>query len=369
MLKVVVVDDYPLAGQAIEFLLKKNRPEVQYIGQALSGEGGFELISKNTPDIAFVDIKMPGMNGLELSMKIMDLAINTKIVFVSAYDDFVFVQSALRLGARDYLLKPIKREELFQIIDQTMAEKKGTGKEVVNAAIQQNELLLLREQLLLAIQNGDSTISAQACADFWKQLLLDTQNNPLQIRGNLKSLVNTIQQLVVSEDCVITGACREVLEYTCQSLSSDLSTTNDILVMENIAYSSVERCTNIYNESLNECGYAQIVRAKELIEENLNHNITLESIAQDIFISPFYLSRMFKKRTGINFLDYLITQRIKRAKTLLLTTNETIESIAIAVGYEEPNSFRRLFKKRVGMSASEYRQQGRQTETKDKIEI
>ena len=87
----------------------------------------------------------------------------------------------------------------------------------------------------------------------------------------------------------------------------------------------------------------------------LGQEITLEAVAQKVFLSPFYLSRSFKKYTGINFLDYVSQRRIERAKTLLLTTNQTIETNSVEVRYEEVNSFRRLFRRRTGMSPSEYR--------------
>lgn len=101
--------------------------------------------------------------------------------------------------------------------------------------------------------------------------------------------------------------------------------------------------------------YWQIMRAKALIDHKVHEKISLEEIAQEIYMSPFYFSRMFKAVTGLNFSDYVLNKKIEKAMEYLKNSNLTIEEIGLMVGYEESNSFRRMFKKKVGQSPREFR--------------
>lgn len=84
-------------------------------------------------------------------------------------------------------------------------------------------------------------------------------------------------------------------------------------------------------------------------------DITLETISEKYYLSPFYFSRTFREITGFNFIEYLNNVRIKEAKKLLLNTNMTIGDIALSVGYNSNTHFGRIFKNIEGISPSQYR--------------
>lgn len=100
-----------------------------------------------------------------------------------------------------------------------------------------------------------------------------------------------------------------------------------------------------------------IDKTKEFILENFRHNITLEMIASEVFLSPVYLSFLFKQVESINITDYITSVRIDHAKDLLRKTNGKTYEIANLVGYQDDKYFSRIFKKRVGITPSEYRAQ------------
>ena len=95
--------------------------------------------------------------------------------------------------------------------------------------------------------------------------------------------------------------------------------------------------------------------AQEYIGSHLNQQISLDEIAQKAFVSPSYLSTLFKEQTGENFMDYIIRQRINEAKRLLRTTGMSVSDVASSVGYADPRHFSKVFQKQVGMKPSEYR--------------
>lgn len=97
----------------------------------------------------------------------------------------------------------------------------------------------------------------------------------------------------------------------------------------------------------------QILR---FVEANcLRSDFSLTYLAEHFHISPVYLSALFTQKLQITFSDYVWKYRLETAKNLLETTDNSIDQICLAVGYDIPSSFRRKFKQEVGVSPSEYR--------------
>ncbi|MBQ7795276.1 MAG: response regulator [Lachnospiraceae bacterium] len=94
---------------------------------------------------------------------------------------------------------------------------------------------------------------------------------------------------------------------------------------------------------------------KQYVENHLNESITLEDAAAVAGFAPTYFSGVFKKQTGQTFTEYLTEVRIQEAKRLLRCGDKSIGEIAVLTGYPDDKYFRKLFKKIVGIKASEYR--------------
>ena len=98
-----------------------------------------------------------------------------------------------------------------------------------------------------------------------------------------------------------------------------------------------------------------IVKAtQEYLENHYAEDISLENMAEQVNISPQYFSKLIKKTTGFNFIDWLSMLRVKKAKELLTNSNLTVKEVCFMVGYKDPNYFSRIFKKRIGITPSEY---------------
>lgn len=99
----------------------------------------------------------------------------------------------------------------------------------------------------------------------------------------------------------------------------------------------------------------EIQSALNYIEKNFQNGVTLEEVAEYVHLSPFYLSKLFKKELNIKFVSYVTERKMEKAKELLESTGMPVINIALELNYREPNYFSKVFKKHIGMTASEYR--------------
>lgn len=98
-----------------------------------------------------------------------------------------------------------------------------------------------------------------------------------------------------------------------------------------------------------------VERAKKYIQENFRKDISLEDVSQQVDISSYYFSKVFKEETGENFIEFLTKLRMEEAKRLLEESDLSIKEVCSEVGYSDPNYFSRNFKKYAGLTPTEAR--------------
>ncbi len=98
-----------------------------------------------------------------------------------------------------------------------------------------------------------------------------------------------------------------------------------------------------------------IETAKKFIEDNFDKNLSLEQASRYVHLNPTYFSELFKKSTGMSFVDYKNLLRIENAKKLLTTTCLNIDKISGSLGYTDPKYFSKLFKKMTGKTPQDYK--------------
>lgn len=116
-----------------------------------------------------------------------------------------------------------------------------------------------------------------------------------------------------------------------------------------------EQCVDVLGKELQWQQTKPIRMVKEYIESHYNEAITLDVVAEKVNLSANYVSAMFKKETGVTFLEYLTATRMEAATDLLRKTDLSINQIAEMVGYTDVKHFSKLCKKTLGMKPSEYR--------------
>ena len=112
MLKMIIADDEPMIVRGIQKLVDWNSLGIEIVGQCFDSTMTLASIIQQKPDIALLDISMPGKTGLEILKVIKTMGLSTRVVFISGFQEFQYAQEAVRLDAGDYLLKPVKTDQL-----------------------------------------------------------------------------------------------------------------------------------------------------------------------------------------------------------------------------------------------------------------
>ena len=100
-----------------------------------------------------------------------------------------------------------------------------------------------------------------------------------------------------------------------------------------------------------------INKIAQYIREHLDEDISLNLLSDKFALNAQYISQLFKNQIGVNFLSYLTSIRMQKAKSLLLSSAKTIVEVSEAVGYNDYRVFTKVFKKHVGVSPSQYRKE------------
>ncbi len=116
-MRVVVVEDEIRIREGICKLINKMFPELEIAGSAENGKEGLAYIEQYKPSLVITDIRMPVMDGLEMLKRAQEKEIFPKVIVLSAYSEFSYAQQAVRLGVKDYLIKPIVVQEFVQVIN------------------------------------------------------------------------------------------------------------------------------------------------------------------------------------------------------------------------------------------------------------
>lgn len=115
MIRLLVADDQNLIRHALQVYLETEK-DLEVVGSAQDGKTTLEQIELLNPDVVLLDIEMPGMNGLNTTQIICQRFPETKVLVLSSHDDEYYINQALKMGAKGYLLKNTAAEDLAQVI-------------------------------------------------------------------------------------------------------------------------------------------------------------------------------------------------------------------------------------------------------------
>jgi len=168
--KVLVCDDEPLEREVLSIIIKRSDLPLLVVGEARNGFEAVQKAREFCPDIVFMDIKMPGKDGITALNEIKNINPNTKIVIITAYDKFDYAKEALYLSAVDYLLKPVRPEEIQTVLQKIVTlfddekVKQTRDIELRNAMKRAGKMLRasMLATMILGFDEDERVIKAQA---------------------------------------------------------------------------------------------------------------------------------------------------------------------------------------------------------------
>jgi two-component system response regulator YesN len=189
----------------------------------------------------------------------------------------------------------------------------------------------------------------------------------LELLGELLNWLETAYQgeiVILKEkvyELLLVLSRKIILNSSLDGYSIDIDSLRHAIINLKSAPEIWEFAQNFVTDNIQEISRLKKSRASALIaivsdylDNNYAQEISLEDVASYVQISSFYLSKIFKKELGENFIDYLTGIRIRKAKEILANPLNNVKDACYQVGYHDPNYFARVFKKISGMTPTEY---------------
>jgi len=397
MYKLLIADDEAIIRKGLKNVIDWQKLNIEVVGEAEDGEVALKLVESLRPDIILLDICMPFLNGLELIKKIKDIDKNFIIIIITGYDEFQYTHEALKLKVFDYLLKPINKEELRNIIEKALLElnKNNERTSYITWANRQlyenlsslvenffnnlitgsiNELDTKREMNFFKIKLGENIgiiiikviekLNSEVISKKWDSMLLNfaIKNIAYELLQKFKPVyaftddennVIVIANISNMDKWVNVGTLIEekffkYLHYTI--VTEQRNITGGVFEVK-AAYRSMIKQINKKVEFK-----PVVLLAIRFIDNNYYKNdLSLEMISKKFCLSSSYLSKLIKEETGLSFVDYVTSIRIKKAISIMDDPTVKIYQVAELVGYSNQHYFCKAFKKVTGLSPTEYR--------------
>ena len=365
MWKILIVDDEAIIRESLKRFINWRSINATVCGLAENGSVALDFILNDPPDIILCDISMPSLNGIELIEFLHHHKIPSEVIFISAYSNFEYARAALKYGAFDYILKPIEESLILDCVKKCIQK----------ISVLSSELFLCN---VFAISDFDKLRQKAVHLDFDFDLEAMTEIVENGDLVALNGLINDMFLYFLKEGLIydldlLKIKCIEFIDYVLHDLEKhqlyDYLMTDPLTSKKNI---NEQRDLNkIYDITKNllsnlascfihlkEKSSSFLVRsALEYIHAHFGDDISLTVIAKHLYISPAYLSKIFKAERNQTFSNYVLDYRIKMAKDYLKDPRYKIYQIAEMCGFSDVAHFSKCFKQVTRLSPNKYRNQ------------
>lgn len=253
----------------------------------------------------------------------------------------------------------ITRDELLQkcFCDEKMVHAmKGKIHEVFNH-LRENSVVHnpygqeAREQE--AIRKGDLEALKKSFQEVYVGEIGTLSHDPLRHEKNLVIVLITL----ASRSAIAGGLLPEIAFSMSDAFIQHVEELKDIAKIRAFGrQAEVEYCKAVRNLSFGLKQSPLITRCKALILQRLHSKLSVQELAQELEITPGYLSHLFLKEEGVKLTEYIVEEKIKYAKEQLTCTDNSLDTIAYSLGFVSQSHFGQTFKKATGMTPKQYRE-------------
>ncbi|MBY0013682.1 response regulator transcription factor [Paenibacillus typhae] len=368
MYKVMIVDDEPLFRDFLRLKMDWQRHGFQVCCEARNGQEALAEAEKHQPHLALVDINMPFMDGIELAVKLKDRFGRIVIVFISGHNEFEYVQKAVRTGVQDYLLKPFNEAEMTEMlerirpklphlsagreIDRVAAEGARAASASAHPGQEALELGAVRDAIVLGLRMKDADV------------LDEVRKAVGRLRSSTWGDEYADAMMMGLLSLALTFAGERGFAYSRVWDSGEDKAPYDRLKVCATWDEAEEWLIALYRRVIQLTEDVKPTKASSLFSAAIRYieqhysdaDLSAEQVAGGVYVDSSYLRRIFRKESGHSIVDHITHIRMKKARALLLEGNRRLSDISESVGYADPNYFSKSFKKRFGVSPTEYEQ-------------
>ncbi|MEK3890815.1 response regulator transcription factor [Bacillus sp. FSL K6-3431] len=401
MWKLVIADDEARIRRGLKNIIPWKEWNIEVVGEAEDGLSALEMATDLQPDMLFVDINMPFMDGLELVAKLKEQIMDCIIIIITGHDEFSYAQKSIKLNVFDYLLKPVVKGELEEVVGKAIDRLRKNQEFEERNNWTENQVkrhsMSLRDSFLRNWIQGSKT--EEEVIENLKHFTIKLPKSTWMMAYRIVDNIDLGKTSRVWDKGLLEFSARNIIEETLAALPFKLVFSDGsgliIVVIENndqlrdiqmmgqvkeriesllekLVISSQKKLIEsviefkgIYSELVaNVNKQSQIspivALAKKYIDQQYHQpRLSLKIVANEVKISPTYLSKQLKKELGLSFIDYLSEVRIKKAAMLMNDPSAMIYEVAEKVGYNSQHYFSNAFKKVTGSSPLHYRKGNR----------
>lgn len=322
MYKILIVDDEMVFRRGIRAMLQKSDFCIGQISEAVDGCEAMRLLEQGDFDIVITDIRMPRMDGLMLCKSIREKEMRPGIVVLSGYDDFKYAQAAIKYGVSDYVLKPVSRTKLIEVLKEVVRKREESG-------------------IHLKYSKMDGLVTGLAEA-LWNQDKEAWQRTGKEARDSLSGMGSRSGNEILKE--IILNTADKISDRMGERLPADAFEEHDFEENLEILW---EMASNRKRHGL-----------LETVREHLlaNPAMSQEELCSLLGFSSSHFSSAFKEKTGKKFVDYRTEIRMEAARRQLCIPSKTVTQVAAEVGYNDYSHFSSVFKKFYGKTPAQFRE-------------
>ncbi|HVJ48939.1 response regulator transcription factor [Desulfitobacterium sp.] len=356
MFKVLIVDD----DKSVRYMLKRYRNWADY-GFEMEEEAsdGKEALGKLTDrhiDLIITDIKMPGMNGIEFLSELRLRKWDICTILLSTHSDFEYAKQGIRLGAFDFMSKPLDDNILGEALERTKAFLEEKTKQKIRV---KKEHILIEETLTLFYpKNKEKRIANLILSGNWAALAeAETAFTELSklLDQDLFKTAKLLENMILNLSGALIMEFSWLTKVENAAFNPVLQNTGSLSEMKSEFLDRIKDLVSVIKKYDLHQSDSMIRKTCQYLIDHLGDDITLELIANEVHVSKDYLGKVFKQKIGINFNDYSTKVKMEYAKHLLGTNQYKNYEVSEKLGYSSSDYFCRLFKSYTGFTPSQFR--------------